>query len=164
MKNPNTLKTFALLTFTLFTIASPAHARVGSPEKVRCDLSVLEYKEDIEKLMDINDLLEGSTMKKAGATNSDCHKFEGEVVTCESIVESLGLSVRYHFNTQNGGLELEDTVTGQSTYMSWTNQHHVTKSGYLLGGVWLTNRRGGLLGNKRVFQVEASCWATAWKK
>lgn len=162
MKTIHTLKTLTLLTLSFS--AAPAFAQLGSPEKVRCDLKLLEYKEDIEKLMDINDLLEGSTMKKVGAVTSECHKYEGEVVTCESIIESSGLSLRYHFNTQNGGLELEDTVTGQSTYMSWTNQHEITQSGYLLGGTWLTNRRGGLLGNKRVFQIEATCWATAWKK
>jgi hypothetical protein len=47
--------------------------------------------------------------------------------------------------------------------MSWLNQYELTDSGYLLGGTWLTNRGGGLMGNKRIFQIDASCSAIAWQ-
>ncbi len=159
---------FALAIFSssIFSFSTVAFAGAGSPTKIRCDLAAMTYKEDITKLMDLNDLLKfgDHTYTRIWKQDITCDTYQGEVTVCESVIEKDGVFARYHFNTQNGALELEDLGTGQSSYTSWVNQHEVTKSGYLLGGTWLTNRRGGLMGNKRIFRVEASCWALDWKK
>ncbi len=146
----------------ILVLALPTQARIGSPTKIKCDLAAQIYKEDIKELMDINTLLNESTYKKIGFVISECNQYQGKVSTCESVIEQEGIQLRYHFNSQNGGLELIDASTGQSVYMHWTNQYDVTESGYLLGGLWLTNLRGGLMSNPRIFQLEVSCWGMEW--
>jgi len=156
---------FVLLVFALVFVSADSFAKGGSPTKIRCNLATLTYKEDIVKLMDINDLLKLGeyTYSKEAVQDIKCETYQGEVTVCESVIEKNGIYVRYHFNSQNGALEMEDLGTGQSSYTSWLNQVDVTKSGYLLTGTGLTNRRGGLMGNKRIFRVETSCWALEWK-
>jgi hypothetical protein len=149
------MKTVLLLSILIFSAS--AFARAGFPKEIRCSLSSIEYKEDIKDLMDINTLLNESTYHKMSTVDFQC-----QAHGCVAEIEMQGIYMRYHYNTQNGGLELEDKSLGQSVYNSWLNQHDVTQSGYLLGSVWLTNRRGGLLGSPRVFQVEAGCWALSW--
>jgi hypothetical protein len=155
-----------LLALALIFVSTDSFAKVGSPTKIRCSLAKLTYKEDIVKLMDINDLLKSGdyTYSKEAVQDITCDTYQGEVTVCASVIEKNGIYVRYHFNSQNGALTVEDLGTGHSSYTSWLNQENVTKSGYLQAGTWLTNRRGGLMGSKRIFQVETDCWALEWKK
>jgi hypothetical protein len=58
-----------------------------------------------------------------------------------------------------------DRVTGLSAWSAWTQQHRVTKSGYLTAEVWLTSEAGGLGGNPKAFRIEVRCQAFGddWK-
>lgn len=131
----------------------------GGPQKVTCWGKYSVAKDPIERKTDINELLDGHKDVAIDQINPDCHKFKGEVVTCEAIMSNEKLYMRYSFNTQNGGLSIEDQVTGQSTWAYWTNQHKVTKSGYLTVGASLTNTSGGLMGDPKVFQIDFNCQA-----
>ncbi len=160
---PRSFKVLNALLFAALSFVSVAHARVGSPTKIRCDFAIREFHEDIQGMMDINDLFEQDNYKKISLIDATCDTYENEVTTCQGVIENEMIYMRYNFNTQSGGLELQDLVTGQSSSMTWLNQHDVTQSGYLLGSIKLTNRRGGLLGQNRIFQIEAGCWALEWK-
>jgi len=138
----------------------------GAPRKVHCSGTLLLAKAPIQGLADINDLLDGHTETPLADTNPSCAKYAGDHSgTCEAIVNEGKILLRYPFNTQNGSLTILDRVTGQSTEMFWTNQHGLTGSGYLTGGAWLTNVKGGLLGDPRAFQIEFDCQAfgSDWK-
>lgn len=125
-----------------------------------CDAKLLLAKEPITKKTDINTLLEDSTEVELGSINPSCAKYEGDKSgTCEAVIEAKNIYIRYAHNTQNGNVTIEDKVTGQSTWHSWTNQHEITKSGYIRIDGWLTNTSGGVGGNKRGFQVEFTCRA-----
>lgn len=156
------MKNLGLALFALvFGFAS--YAEKGSPLTVKCAMSKLVYKEEIKELTDIETLLQDSKRVRVETKEVECDTYQGEVTVCENEFDVQGFYSRYHFNSQSGALELEDRGTGQATYMNWMNQYEVTDSGYLLGGTWLTNRRGGLMGDARVFQVDVDCWATSWK-
>lgn len=163
-KTINTSKFLIVTLAGIFSFTGLAQAKIGSPTKIRCDLGIHVHNEDINQLMDINALIENSRYEKLGSVDATCRKHNGKVVTCESVIEDQAFYIRYHFNTQNGGLEIEDIVSGQSARVTWLNQHDVLESGYLLGRVNLTNRRGGLMGNQRIFQIESGCWALEWDK
>jgi hypothetical protein len=139
--------------------AYPAFARTGGPQRINCDLSAYVYKEDIQKMMDINDLLNASTVSVLSQGTQDCHTYNGEVVTCENTLTAQNIELSYAFNSQNGNMELTDSLTGQSTYATWLNEYDETKSGYLTLDISLTNLRGGLAGNPRIFEIDARCWA-----
>jgi hypothetical protein len=143
--------------FNSFALAYFDH--IGPPSKVHCSATVLLAKEPIKELTDINDLLSGSTREDLETINPECHKFNGKVVGCEAMIETDKLMLRYAFNTQNGNISITDKVTGQSSWHSWTNEHGLTKTGYVTIGGWLTNLKGGLLGNSRAFKIEFSCQA-----
>jgi hypothetical protein len=151
------MKAATLLLPLLF--ASTVHANVGTPAKVKCTVNKLVYKQPIDKLMDINELLEGSQRVLVKMNEVEC-----STDVCENEMEAEGVYVRYSFNSQNGSLEVRDAASGQENYVSWLNEYDVTQSGYLLGGTWVTNRRGLLMNDARVFQIEADCWATDWQR
>jgi hypothetical protein len=114
---------------------------------------------DIRELEDLERLFRGAQIVSLADHESRCDTYEGKVTTCGNEIEQPGLYVRYVFNSQNGGLELRDMVTGQENNAGWLNQYDITKSGYLPLSVDLVNRRGGLTGNPRMFQITADCSA-----
>ena len=138
---------------------TPIFGHKGSPQKVSCSANYLLAKKPITQKTDINELLDGHETVQLDDVHPDCHKYQDKVVTCEATIDSEKLSMRYAFNTQNGNLEVNDLVTGQSAYQYWTNEYQLTESGYLTTGVWLTNTSGGLMGNDRAFQIEFHCQA-----
>lgn len=149
-----------LATILLFSaISAQAFNQVGPPNKVHCSATISLAKEPISELTDINKLLEDSTKEDIASINPECHKYNGQVVTCEARIDNEKFRMRYAFNTQNGNIEINDLVTGQSTWSSWFNQYQVVKTGYVTKSVWLTNLKGGLLGNPRAFQLEFGCQA-----
>ncbi len=68
------------------------------------------------------------------------------------------LETRYYFNTQNGGLEVTDLITGFSSNSTWYKLSY-DFTGYLQAYSQLTNLKGGLLGDPQVFRVEVGCVA-----
>jgi hypothetical protein len=144
--------------------ALPAHAKSGSPKQTTCEIHAYVADHDIKQMEELDVLLHGASLQQLASRQADCSTYEGSVTVCENEVDQAGLNVRYVFNTQNGGLELRDTVSGQENSAGWLNQYELTKSGYLPLTADLVNRRGGLLGNPRIFEVTASCGAAggAW--
>jgi hypothetical protein len=138
----------------------------GAPGRVQCKVATYTANSDITEKRDIEWLLAHSQYLKVLQTVKTCPKNEGKVVTCELPYETDALKFRYYFNTQGGGLTLEDTESGQSSDVEWTNQYNLTESGYLNVSGELTNVRGGLLGQNRIFRVEVTCYASArdWRK
>lgn len=144
------------LVFLSMALASLAQAET---KHTSCELRGEVANHDIKGIETLDQLMEGSTFVNIASDEAECGSYEGQLTTCENNIEKSGLSVRYTFNSQNGQLELSD-AGGQESYAIWTNEYELTKSGYLALDTALTNRRGGLGGNPRMFQVTATCgWA-----
>lgn len=158
-------KLLSVAMLALVSVGSGAHAmdRKGPPKKVRCTALALRTKKPILEKTDINELLRDTLSAKLGDSQFECVKYPGDRgETCAAMLESGKFQVYYAFNTQSGNLEIEDKVTGQSSWQSWLNEYDLTGTGHLGLTTWLTNTRGGLLGDPRVFRIEVSCHGTEW--
>lgn len=136
------------------------NARIGSPKSISCNAKLLRTTNPITKNMDINDLLDDSTEVILGKVKPSCAKYASDKSGgCEVIIETENFFFRYAHNTQNGNIEIQDKVTGQSSHNSWSNQYQLTKSGYLTIDGEITNTKGGIGGDAQAFQVEFNCHA-----
>lgn len=93
-------------------------------------------------------------------TQYKCDFYNGQLSTClaRGTVKNAVL-FSYGFNSQSGSIHLVDNVTGNEVSANWLNQHDVTKSGYLHSRLALKNYKGGILGDPKIWEIEANCWA-----
>lgn len=131
----------------------------GGPQKVTCVAKYRTAKQAILEKTDINVLLEDAEITEISSTNPDCHKYENEVVNCQATIDTDKVYLRYVFGTQSGSISAEDKLSGQKSSQTWTQEHELTKSGYLTASVSLTNTSGGLMGENQIFQIEYRCQA-----
>lgn len=132
----------------------------GGPKNIHCQYSVYRALVPILHKTDINILLQHVKVENFPKETYECHKYEGKVVGCAGLNKNDKLSTYYFFNTQRGGLTIEDISTGISASGSWTQQHGITDSGYVQASLDLTTTRGGLLGDPRAFKLYGFCWAS----
>lgn len=156
-----TLTAFALI--SSFTASASAHAKgpIGLPIAIRCTLHGLEYKEDINEKMNINDLMRYSKRVNEVKVGSICQRSE-DGTSCQAMFDAAGIHIHYKFSNNGGLFEVYDAAAGLSAYSRWDAQEE-GKSAYVPISNWLTNLRGGLMGSKRIFQVEAECAGSQWE-
>lgn len=138
----------------------PSSGRTGTPKKIKCFATAQVADQPITAKTDVNVLLSKSKKVILGTVNPICAKYEGDVSgTCQAIIDTGKLYMRYANNSQNGSISIDDNVSGQSAYQSWYTQFKITKSGYLAASAQLTNTAGGIGGDPSIFMVDFSCQA-----
>ena len=126
---------------------------IAAPPQSSCSLRARKTTSEALATGDINEMLGVSEVIRLALVKSKDVNPKVDVVE----LHTDKFWVRYSFNTQGGVMSLGDLTTGLETWNSWLNDYEKTSTGKLPLTLWLTNIKGGLVGEPLIFQLDLTC-------